>query len=87
MKLPMADLLCDVLIAGLADEREGKQKHIRTSVAQGPQSVVVLLTCTQKKCPGEHQGRDQRMDNLDCPKSLLAGSGEVKARPQLFQKG
>jgi len=41
----MKNLLRDIFIAGFADEREGQQEHICTSITQRPQPVIILLSC------------------------------------------
>jgi hypothetical protein len=41
----MKNLLGDISITGIADEREGQQENICTSVTQRPQPVIILLSC------------------------------------------
>jgi hypothetical protein len=45
----MKNLLGDISINGFADEREGQQENICTSVTQRPQPVIILLSCIHVK--------------------------------------
>jgi hypothetical protein len=45
----MKNLLGDISITGFADEREGQQENIRTSVTQRPQPVINVLSCIHVK--------------------------------------
>jgi hypothetical protein len=45
----MKNLLGDISITGIADEREGQQENICASVTQRPQPVIILLSCIHVK--------------------------------------
>jgi hypothetical protein len=64
----MKNLLGDISITGFADEREGQQENICTSVTQRPQPVIILLSCIHVKGVGlkKKKTNKNQISNSSC---------------------
>lgn len=84
-------LLQDILIARPADQGEGEDEHISPSVAERPQSAVILLTCIQGGGKSIISSRKKRWKHLGgiaessriCCNLICATPPAVSQRPKL----